>query len=72
MRRRIDGPGFGGAFLSGERLAHLLITHTHASNVRGKGWEAALLFYADFVDTDAGIVMAGEGSPMYSQRWKLG
>lgn len=56
----------------GERLAHLLITHTHASNVRGKGWEAALLFYADFVDTDAGIVMAGEGAPMYSQRWKLG
>ena len=55
----------------GVRLAHIVTTHTHASNVRGKGWEASLLFYADFVDTDAGIVMAGEGSPMYSQRWKL-
>lgn len=55
----------------GLRLAHLVTTHTHASNVRGTGWEASLLFYADFVDTDAGISMAGEGSPMYSQRWKL-
>ena len=55
----------------GERLAHLLITHTHSCNVRGKGWEAALLFYSDFVDTDCGIVSAGEDSPMYSQRWKI-
>lgn len=53
----------------GNRLAHLLITHTHACNVRGKGWEAAVLFYADFADTDAGIAPTGE--QMYSQRWKL-
>ena len=53
----------------GNRLAHLLITHTHSCNVRGKGWEAAVLFYADFADTDAGITPTGE--QMYSQRWKL-
>ena len=55
----------------GVELAHIVTTHTHASNVRGKGWEATLLFYADFVDTDAGIVLAGEGATMYAQKWKL-
>lgn len=51
-------------------LAHLVITHTHSCGVRGKGWEAALLFYADFADTDAGITPSG--GKMYSQRWELG
>lgn len=53
-------------------LANLVITHTHSSGIRGKTWEAALLFYADFADTDAGIC----GSPTpnaktYNERWKL-
>lgn len=50
-------------------LAHLVITHTHGSNMRGTTWEAALLFYADFADTDAGL--ARISGTMYSQRWKL-
>ena len=50
------------------RLAHLVITHTHSCNVRGVGWEAALLFYADFADTDAGIIPTG--AKTYSQRWR--
>jgi hypothetical protein len=50
------------------RLAHLVITHTHACNMRGVGWEASLLFYADFTDTDAGLIPTGAKS--YSQRWR--
>ena len=49
-------------------LAHLVITHTHDCNVRGVGWEASILFYADFADTDAGIFPTGEKT--YSQRWR--
>ena len=55
----------------GFELAHIVTTHTHASNVRGMGWEAAVLFYADFVDSDAGITLAGEGAKLFMQRWKL-
>jgi len=55
----------------GLELAHIVTTHTHASNVRGMGWEAAILFYADFVDSDAGITLAGEGAKLFMQRWKL-
>ena len=55
----------------GIKLAHIVTTHTHQSNVRGIGWEAAILFYADFVDSDAGITMAGEGEKLFMQKWKL-
>jgi HD domain len=51
-------------------LINLIITHTHNSNVRGKTWEAAALFYADFADTDAGCSLAG--AKMYSEKWTLG
>ena len=51
-------------------LAHLVLTHTHASGMRGKTWEAAALFYADFADTDAALHTAAV--PLYIQRWSLG
>ena len=50
------------------RLAHLVITHTHDCNIRGVGREASLLFYADFADSDAGIIPTG--AKLYSQRWR--
>lgn len=50
-------------------LAHLVVTHTHSVNVRGNCWEAAVLFYADYADTDAGVSQAGD--TLYSQRWLL-
>lgn len=40
-------------------VAHLVLTHTHASNLRSKSLEAALLFYADFADSDVGVIPAG-------------
>ena len=40
-------------------VAHLVVTHTHASNVRSKSLEAAFLFYADFADSDVGVIPAG-------------
>lgn len=51
-------------------LAHLVITHTRASNARSTSCEAALLFYADWADSDAGIILAG-GTP-FSARWVEG
>ncbi len=48
-------------------LAHLVITHTRASNTRSMSYEAVLLFYADWADSDAGIVKAG-GKP-FAARW---
>jgi HD superfamily phosphohydrolase YqeK len=51
-------------------LAHLVLTHTHGSGMRGKTWEAAALFYADFADTDAALHT--RGLPLYLQRWSLG
>ncbi len=51
-------------------LAHLVITHARASNTRAKSYEAALLFYADWADSDAGIVSGG-GTP-FSARWVEG
>lgn len=51
-------------------LAHLVITHTRASNARAASYEAALLFYADWADSDAGIVLAGEKP--FSARWVEG
>ena len=50
-------------------LAHLVITHTHASNKRGRTWEAAALFYADFADSDAGI--SAVNGKMFSERWMI-
>lgn len=50
-------------------LAHLVLTHTHASAMRGKSWEAAALFYADFADTDAALDRVG--GRMFLQRWAL-
>lgn len=40
-------------------VAHLVVTHTHASNMRSPSLEAAYLFYADFADSDAGVIPAG-------------
>lgn len=51
-------------------LVNLIITHTHASGVRGRTWEAAALFYADFADTDAGLSLVD--AKMYSEKWQLG
>lgn len=51
-------------------LAHLVLTHTHASGMRGKTWEAAALFYADFADTDAALHSIKD--TLYIQRWQLG
>ena len=48
-------------------LAHLVITHTRTSNTRSKSYEAALLFYADWADSDAGIVLGG--STPFSAKW---
>ncbi|MEE9240462.1 MAG: HD domain-containing protein [bacterium] len=48
-------------------LAHLVITHTRASNTRSMSYEAALLFYADWGDSDAGIIKGG-GVP-FSAKW---
>ena len=50
-------------------LVNLVIAHTHASGVRGKTWEAAALFYADFADSDAGLSDAK--ATLYSERWTL-
>ena len=52
------------------QLAHMVITHTHDSNIRGLGWESSLLFYADFTDTDSGLLRTG--AKPYCQRWKIG
>jgi HD superfamily phosphohydrolase YqeK len=51
-------------------LAHLIVTHTHGSNMRGRTWEAAALFYADFADTDAAL--HSHEATLYIQRWQLG
>ena len=50
-------------------LINLVITHTHQSNVRGKTIEAAILFYADFADSDVGL--SGAGEKMFAERWVL-
>ena len=50
-------------------LVNLVITHTHASGVRGKTWEAVALFYADFADSDAGLSEAK--ATLYAERWVL-
>lgn len=51
-------------------LTNLIITHTHASNIRTASWEAAVLFYADYADTDAGLTLAK--NPLVSPRWLMG
>ena len=48
-------------------LTHLVITHTRASNTRAVSYEASLLFYADWADSDAGIITGG-GRP-FAPRW---
>ncbi len=50
-------------------LINLVITHTHQSNVRGKSVESAILFYADFADSDVGL--AGAGGRMFAERWAM-
>lgn len=47
-------------------VAHLVVSHTHASNVRSPTLEAAYLFYADYADSDAGVVPTG--SKTFAQR----
>lgn len=43
-------------------IAHLVLTHTHDSNMRSRAIEASYLFYADYADSDAGIAPTGERS----------
>jgi len=51
-------------------LAHLVITHTRESSTRSMSYEASLLFYADWGDSDAGIITGG-GKP-FAARWVEG
>jgi hypothetical protein len=39
-------------------VAHLVLTHTHASGLRSNTLEASYLFYADFADSDVGVTHA--------------
>lgn len=41
-------------------IAHLVLTHTHASGLRSNAIEASYIFYADFADSDAGIEPTGK------------
>ncbi len=41
-------------------IAHLVLTHTHDSGMRPTSIEASYLFYADYADSDAGILPTGE------------
>lgn len=50
-------------------LAHLVVTHTHKSNVRTPTFEGACLFYADYADSDANLIPVGGKS--FAQRWEL-
>lgn len=50
-------------------LANMVICHTHQSSIRGRSWESAALFYADFADTDAALSLINE--KMWSERVKL-
>jgi hypothetical protein len=48
-------------------IAHLVLTHTHDSNMRSRAIEASYLFYADYADSDAGIAPTGEKA--FVERW---
>ena len=50
-------------------LVNLVITHTHQSNIRGTSVEAAILFYADFADSDVGLSRVG--AKTFAERWRL-
>lgn len=50
-------------------VVHLVATHS-PSTLRPTSLEAALLFYADYTDSDAAII--GAGGPPFLARWKLG
>ena len=50
-------------------IAHIVNTHTHASNVRSKSLEGAFLFYADYADSDAAIIAVG--GKAFVQRWEI-
>lgn len=50
-------------------IANLIITHTHKSNVRGATWEAAILFYADYAETDAALFTFGKRT--FLSRWLM-
>ncbi len=41
-------------------IASLVLTHTHDSNMRSRAIEASYLFYADYADSDAGILPTGQ------------
>jgi hypothetical protein len=49
-------------------IAHLVLTHTHDSGMRPRSIEASYLFYADYADSDAGILPTGE-TPFVA-RWE--
>ncbi len=51
-------------------VAHIVNTHTHASNMRSKTLEGAFLFYADYADSDAAIIPVG--GKAFVQRWEIG
>lgn len=50
-------------------IANIVVTHTHESNVRGTSLEAALLFYADYADSDYAI--SAVNGKTYAQRWEM-
>ncbi|MEP9375091.1 HD domain-containing protein [Aquabacter sp. CN5-332] len=47
-------------------VAHLVLTHTHASGLRSNTLEASYLFYADFADSDIGVIQ-GKGKTFASR-----
>ena len=49
-------------------IAHLVLTHTHDSAMRSRAIEASYLFYADYADSDAGILPTGQQA--FVERWK--
>ncbi|MBM9593888.1 HD domain-containing protein [Roseitranquillus sediminis] len=51
-------------------IAHVVLTHTHASNMRSTSVEGAYLFYADYADSDAAIHKVGGRT--FAERWHLG
>jgi HD superfamily phosphohydrolase YqeK len=61
---KIQHAGYATHKISAHKLpldvAHLVLTHTHASNLRANTIEASYLFFADYADSDAGIEPTGD------------
>jgi len=50
-------------------VAHVVNTHTHQSGMRSTTLEGAYLFYADYAESDSGIIPSG-GRPFLA-RWEM-